>query len=104
MENGTWVVRTALVRHTDGHYLIVKIDVTFFNAPAGILQMLLSAPPTIVAPHWDVILDTIEWLLKIQQPSGNWPHKATAHFQDVIEPIHDELIQSVSQSTQYFHR
>ncbi|KAH9949671.1 hypothetical protein B0H21DRAFT_777121 [Amylocystis lapponica] len=47
---------------------------------AGILQMLLSAPTRALRPHWAAVLGTIEWLLAIQEPLGNWPSKATRHM------------------------
>ncbi|PIL27270.1 hypothetical protein GSI_10417 [Ganoderma sinense ZZ0214-1] len=43
---------------------------------AGILHMIIHAPPQIIAPHWDKVLRTVEWLLTIQDPLGNWPSKA----------------------------
>ena len=57
--------------------------------------MLLSAPPEVVARHRDRILDTVEWLLAIQQPSGNWPHKASRHMPAAEEPEEDQLCQCV---------
>ncbi|KAI0916080.1 hypothetical protein AcV7_007181 [Taiwanofungus camphoratus] len=47
---------------------------------AGILQMLISCPSHVLAPHWPAILGTIEWLLAIQDPLGNWPSKAGRHM------------------------
>lgn len=38
--------------------------------------MIIYAPPHIIQPHWDKILRTVEWLLAIQEPTGNWPSKA----------------------------
>ena len=58
--------------------------------------MLLSCPRVLITPHWDALLDTLEWLLALQQPSGNWPHKApspsprTSSSQDDAD---DELVQ-----------
>lgn len=59
--------------------------------------MLLYAPSDVIAPHWDALLDTAEWLLSIQQPSGNWPHKASRHMQDSAED--DQLVQCVDDSS-----
>lgn len=52
--------------------------------------MLLRAPKKVVAPHWDDILNTVEWFISVQQPSSNWPHKASRHMHD---PVDDELVQ-----------
>ncbi|RPD65168.1 hypothetical protein L226DRAFT_456313 [Lentinus tigrinus ALCF2SS1-7] len=46
----------------------------------GILQVLLHAPSAILEPHWEDITTTIEWLLAIQDPLGNWPTKAGRHM------------------------
>ncbi|KAK2467919.1 hypothetical protein APHAL10511_000214 [Amanita phalloides] len=40
---------------------------------AGILQMLLSCPAEVIAPHIDDILYTVEWLISVQDENGNWP-------------------------------
>ncbi|KZT02775.1 uncharacterized protein LAESUDRAFT_388250 [Laetiporus sulphureus 93-53] len=50
------------------------------HGTAGILQMLISSPSNAVAPHWSVIIGTIDWLLAIQQPLGNWPSTAERHL------------------------
>ena len=42
--------------------------------------MLLHAPSYIVQTHWSKILSTVEWLLAIQDPLGNWPIKAGCHM------------------------
>ncbi|KAI0635461.1 hypothetical protein C8Q77DRAFT_1217277 [Trametes polyzona] len=47
---------------------------------AGILHVVLHAPAKILQPHWSKILSTIEWLLAIQDPLGNWPTKAGHHM------------------------
>ncbi|KAH9914166.1 uncharacterized protein BXZ73DRAFT_92830 [Epithele typhae] len=47
---------------------------------AGILHMLVHAPSAIVLPHWDDILHTVEWLLAVQDPLGNWPTEAGQHM------------------------
>ncbi|KAI1798461.1 hypothetical protein LXA43DRAFT_32098 [Ganoderma leucocontextum] len=43
---------------------------------AGILHMIIHAAPHIVEPHWDKVLRTVEWLIAIQDPLGNWPTNA----------------------------
>ncbi|OBZ77248.1 LanC-like protein 2 [Grifola frondosa] len=43
---------------------------------AGILQMLISCPLRALSPHWPAIVETVQWLLAIQNPLGNWPTKA----------------------------
>jgi hypothetical protein len=48
-----------------------------------------------VSSHWDSILNTIEWFLSIQLPSGNWPHKASQHTH-TVDPYDDELVQYVT--------
>lgn len=45
---------------------------------AGILQMLLSCPSNVIAPHMSKIVDTIGWLVDLQDREGNWPHKASS--------------------------
>ena len=61
--------------------------------------MHVSSPQTILAPHWDVILQTISWLVDIQLPSGNWPTKAEKHmFRKVEEDERDMLVQYASLS------
>lgn len=47
---------------------------------AGILQMLVSAPPQMVTPYWSDILGAVQWLLEIQDPLGNWPTQAGRHM------------------------
>ncbi|KAI0353316.1 hypothetical protein OH77DRAFT_619046 [Trametes cingulata] len=50
------------------------------HGAVGILHVVLHAPSRIIAPHWSKILSTVEWLLAIQDPSGNWPTKAGRHM------------------------
>ncbi|KAJ8488071.1 hypothetical protein ONZ51_g3790 [Trametes cubensis] len=50
---------------------------------AGILHELLHAPSKIIAPHWQKIISTVEWLLTIQDPLGNWPSKASRHMPSI---------------------
>jgi len=62
---------------------------------AGILQMLLCIPPALLESYWNSLLSTMQWLLDIQQPSGNWPTKAGRHMYNHDDPVDDadELIQ-----------
>ncbi|TBU22338.1 hypothetical protein BD311DRAFT_824624 [Dichomitus squalens] len=46
----------------------------------GILHPILYAPSDIIKPHWDKILATVQWLLAVQDPLGNWPTKAGRHM------------------------
>ena len=40
--------------------------------------MLLSVPDTMLKRHWDAIIQTVEWLVAVQDSrTGNWAHKAT---------------------------
>ena len=56
--------------------------------------MLVSSPQSILSPHWDVIVQTISWLVDIQLPSGNWPTKAENHMdRNVEEDQRDMLVQ-----------
>lgn len=45
----------------------------FNNLSAGILQMLVSCPAEVIASYVDDILYTVEWLIGIQDETGNWP-------------------------------
>ncbi|KAI0646053.1 hypothetical protein C8Q79DRAFT_643399 [Trametes meyenii] len=47
---------------------------------AGILHVVLHAPAKVLAPHWVKIVATVEWLLAIQDPLGNWASKAGRHM------------------------
>ena len=61
--------------------------------------MLVSSPQSILAPHWDVIVQTVSWLVDVQLPSGNWPTKAEKHMdRKVEEDERDMLVQYVSLS------
>ncbi|KAI0746461.1 hypothetical protein C8Q80DRAFT_1175179 [Daedaleopsis nitida] len=46
----------------------------------GILHVILHAPSAILRSHWEKILGTVQWLLAIQHPLGNWPTKAGRHM------------------------
>lgn len=60
----------------------------------GILQMILFAPRDSIAPHWELILQTVRWLISIQYASGNWPSKAgIGMFDGEEEDEKDQLIQ-----------
>ncbi|KAI0368554.1 hypothetical protein BV20DRAFT_457658 [Pilatotrama ljubarskyi] len=50
------------------------------HGAVGILHVLLHAPSKIISPHWSKIVSTVEWLLAIQDPLGNWPIKAGRHM------------------------
>ena len=58
----------------------------------GILHVLLHSPSAIIKPYWDKILTTIQWLLAIQDPLGNWPSKAGLHMHTINggAAVHDE--------------
>jgi len=43
---------------------------------AGILQMLLSCPFAVIRKHVPDIFNTVQWLVDIQDQSGNWPTKS----------------------------
>lgn len=64
-----------------------------FDQPAnkaGILQLLLSCPYTIIQKHiWDVI-KTAEWLASLQNVDGNWPAKSPDNYGSVFDA---ELVQ-----------
>ena len=44
---------------------------------AGILNVFLLCPSTVIAPYMPEITRTIEWLVGQQDPNGNWPTKAS---------------------------
>lgn len=44
---------------------------------AGILQMIVSCPLDAIAAHIPIILQTVEWLLRVQCEDGNWSSKAS---------------------------
>ena len=67
---------------------------SFPRLVAGILHILLLCPPTIVAPHMSAILQTIEWLISLQDASGNWPSSARQSSRRASEE--NELVQYVS--------
>ena len=92
--SGTSAVRTASVRSSHSRHVfpLGRSDLTR-RVAAGILQMLLSCPQEVFAPHWDAVLDTLKWLLALQLPSGNWPHKASRHTRDASSPEEEQLMQ-----------
>ena len=69
----------------------IELDLFFIPVTAGILQMIVSCPLDTVAAHIPIILQTVEWLLRVQCEDGNWPTKASE------EPPSEkqELLQSV---------
>jgi hypothetical protein len=38
---------------------------------------MLQCPSSVIKPHLQLIIAAIEWLINIQDPDGNWPHKAS---------------------------
>lgn len=44
---------------------------------AGILQIIVSCPLDAIAAHVPIILQTVEWLLRVQCEDGNWSPKAS---------------------------
>ncbi|TCD66895.1 hypothetical protein EIP91_000796, partial [Steccherinum ochraceum] len=48
----------------------------------GILHMMSSVPDHLLKQYWAIVLDTLTWLVKIQQPSGNWTSRAGRHMHD----------------------
>ncbi|KAF9488789.1 hypothetical protein BDN71DRAFT_1402742 [Pleurotus eryngii] len=63
---------------------------------AGILHTLLMIPGHILQKHSEEILGTIDWLIQIQDTTGNWPTKApdvdeivdTAESSDLVQWCH----------------
>ncbi|KAG6810344.1 hypothetical protein H0H92_012350 [Tricholoma furcatifolium] len=58
---------------------------------AGILLMLWSSPFNIVEPYSDEMLSTLDWLITLQDPTGNWPSKAPNDYDNLS--VDNELIQ-----------
>ncbi|KAF7419504.1 hypothetical protein PC9H_002095 [Pleurotus ostreatus] len=60
---------------------------------AGILHMLLMIPGRILQKHSEDILGTIDWLIRIQDTTGNWPTKAP-DVDDIVDPAESsDLVQ-----------
>ena len=49
---------------------------------AGILQIILHAPPALLSPHTAAISSTLAYLVSLQDRIGNWPSKARARHDD----------------------
>ncbi|ETW75326.1 hypothetical protein HETIRDRAFT_331192 [Heterobasidion irregulare TC 32-1] len=49
---------------------------------AGILQIILHAPPALLYPHTAAISSTLAYLVSLQDRTGNWPSKAPARHDD----------------------
>ncbi|KZV75025.1 hypothetical protein PENSPDRAFT_681467 [Peniophora sp. CONT] len=64
---------------------------------AGILDVILHCPESILVTHASVICNTVEHLLFLQDPSGNWPSSAST--MPVIIPKSSELVQWCHGST-----
>jgi len=45
------------------------------ESAAGILQLLLSCPYSLIQNHMRDIIKTVEWLAGLQDETGNWPTK-----------------------------
>lgn len=65
--------------HGVGKSMALDCVVFLFLIPetAGILQMIVSCPLDTIAAHIPIILQTVEWLLRIQCEDGNWATKAS---------------------------
>ncbi|KAF8641391.1 hypothetical protein AX16_010010 [Volvariella volvacea WC 439] len=59
---------------------------------AGILQLLLYTPRAVSSPYYREIMDTIDWLLDLQDTSGNWPSKAPRTWRDATTTYPSELV------------
>ncbi|KAH0579325.1 hypothetical protein H2248_003465 [Termitomyces sp. 'cryptogamus'] len=58
---------------------------------AGILFVLWNCPSSVVEPYSEDLVKTLEWLVDLQDSTGNWPSKAPA---DAINAEHNnELVQ-----------
>jgi hypothetical protein len=69
MASGTWELLMELVR-TKCMFSEVPDQP---ESAAGILQLLLSCPYSLIQKHmWDII-KTAEWLAGLQDETGNWP-------------------------------
>jgi hypothetical protein len=58
----------------------------------GSLHMLLLCPSKIITPHVPLILQTVEWIVGLQAPSGNWPSRAPEASRDSLD---SDLVQYV---------
>lgn len=73
--------------YTFHHFKYTRVTMRIL---AGILQMILSCPENILAPHFEKIVDCIEWLIELQDDKGNWPNKA-----GYPTTMNNELVQCV---------
>lgn len=73
-------------------YFTLKDEVQSVPYAAGILYMILASPAKIIVPYISEILDTIEWLVNLQDARGNWPTKAP----DKSSTGNNELVQYAS--------
>ena len=73
MESDIWVVHMESVSNVA---CILFPWVVTMHILAGIFQMILSCPENILAPHFEKIVNCIEWLIGLQDDNGNWPNKA----------------------------
>ncbi|KAJ8514512.1 hypothetical protein ONZ45_g7966 [Pleurotus djamor] len=60
---------------------------------AGILHVLLLVPTQLLVPHYEKILQAVEWLLELQDISGNWPTAAPDLDEPFLRSNTSELIQ-----------
>ena len=60
---------------------------------AGILDVILHCPESILVTHSSVICSTVEHLLFLQEASGNWPSSAST--MPVLTPKLADLVQYV---------
>ncbi|KAG6907785.1 hypothetical protein DXG01_007392 [Tephrocybe rancida] len=58
---------------------------------AGILFVLWSCPFSVLEPYADDLLQTLAWLVDVQDPTGNWPSKAPDNTNTHARP--NKLIQ-----------
>lgn len=47
---------------------------------AGIMHVLLNSPFNLISGHLDDILRTIEWIVDLQDKTGNWSTKAPGKY------------------------
>ena len=91
MVSDTWVQPMALVRDFALLSLTIDADYTGLIFTAGILDVILHCPESILVTHTSVICNTVEHLLFLQDSSGNWPSSAST--MPVIIPKSSDLVQ-----------
>lgn len=64
--------------------------------------MILMIPGHILQKHSEDILGTIDWLIRIQDATGNWPTKAPAVDEIVDTAESSDLVQCVAHQWHYF--